>query len=85
MSSKSKFAWKDYWSNTPKRWRKLGDGVLAMGTFLAMGGLMQMENLKELYTTTQIRSFVTTSMVLGVVGKFLTNFFKDKENNDVVE
>jgi hypothetical protein len=78
----SKFNWKNYWKNTPKKWRKFGDAILAMGTFLAMGGLLQMENLKELYTITQIRTFVTISMVMGVVGKFLTNFFKDKESAD---
>ncbi len=78
----SKFNWKGYWKNTPKKWRKLGDSILAIGSFLAMGGLLQMENLKELYTITQIRTFVTTSMVLGVVGKFLTNFFNEKENID---
>ena len=85
MSSKFKFNSIHYWKSTPKKWRKFGDGILAMGTFLAMGGVMGMENLKELYTTTQIRSFVTISMLLGVIGKFLTNFFKESENNDVVE
>jgi hypothetical protein len=78
----SKFNWKGYWSNTPKKWRKLGDSILAMGTFLSVGGLMQMDNLKELYTIEQIRTFVTTSIVLGVVGKFMTNFFGDKPTND---
>jgi hypothetical protein len=76
---------KHYWKSTPKKWRKIGDSILAIGTFLATGGLMQMESLKELYTIEQIRSFVTISMVLGVVGKFLTNFFKEDENNDVIK
>jgi hypothetical protein len=80
-----KFNKQHYWKSTPKKWRKIGDSILAIGTFLATGGLMQMESLKELYTIEQIRSFVTISMVLGVVGKFLTNFFKEDENNDVIK
>jgi len=74
-----------YWQSTPKKWRKIGDSILAIGTFLATGGLFQMDSLKELYTIEQIRLFVSISMVFGVVGKFLSNFCKEDENKDVVE
>jgi hypothetical protein len=66
-----------YWSPTPKKWRKIGDTFLAVSSVLAIGGLWQFDNLKEIFTPTEIKLMIVTSIVLGVVGKFLTNFFKE--------
>ena len=68
---------KTYWKPTPKKWRKIGDTFLAVSSVLAIGGLWQFDNLKEIFTTTEIKGMIVTSIVLGVVGKFLTNFFKE--------
>lgn len=70
---------KNYWKPTPKRWRKIGDALLATSTVITVGGLFQFENLKEIFTIEQIRWLTMTPMILGVIGKFLTNFFKDPE------
>ena len=61
----------------PKKWRKTGDALLAAASVLAIGGLWQFDNLKEIFTPTEIKVMIVTSIVLGVVGKFLTNFFKE--------
>jgi len=66
-----------YWAPTPKKWRKIGDGLLASATVVAVGGIWQFDALKELFTTQQLRAMIISSIVLGVVGKFLTNFFKE--------
>jgi hypothetical protein len=66
-----------YWAPTPKKWRKIGDGLLASATVIAVGGIWQFDALKELFTTPQLRTMIISSIVLGVVGKFLTNFFKE--------
>jgi hypothetical protein len=66
-----------YWKPTPKKWRKTGDALLAAASVLAIGGLWQFDNLKEIFTPTEIKVMIVTSIVLGVVGKFLTNFFKE--------
>lgn len=66
-----------YWKPTPKRWRKIGDGLLAAASVLAIGGLWQFDNLKEIFTPTEIKTLIVSSIVLGVLGKFLTNFFKE--------
>lgn len=66
-----------YWKPTPKKWRKIGDGLLAAASVLAIGGLWQFENLKEIFTPTEIKTLIVSSIVLGVLGKFLTNFFKE--------
>jgi hypothetical protein len=67
----------NYWKPTPKRWRRIGDSMLAVASVLAIGGLWQFDNLKDIFTTVEIKGMIVTSIVLGVVGKFLTNFFKE--------
>ena len=66
-----------YWKPTPKKWRKIGDALLAVASVLAIGGLWQFDNLKDIFTPIEIKIMIVTSIVLGVVGKFLTNFFKE--------
>jgi hypothetical protein len=71
---------KNYWKPTPKKWRKLGDGLLAAAAIVAVGGVWQYDMLKEIFTTQEIKIMIVSSIVLGVVGKFLTNFFKEDDN-----
>ena len=66
---------KHYWMPTPKKWRRLGDGLLAGSTVLAVGGLWQFDNLKDVFTPNELKIMIVLSLVLGVIGKFLTNFF----------
>ena len=67
----------DYWKPTPKKWRKIGDTFLAVSSVLAIGGLWQFDNLKEIFTAAEIKGMIVTSIALGALGKFLTNFFKE--------
>jgi len=74
---------KRYWTPTPKKWRRIGDSLLAVSTVLAIGGLWQFDNLKDVFTPIELKVMIVLSIVLGVVGKFLTNFFKeDVTQND---
>lgn len=66
-----------YWKPTPKKWRKWGDSLLAVASVLAIGGLWQFDNLKEIFTPQEIKVMIVSSILLGVIGKFLTNFFKE--------
>ena len=66
-----------YKSPTPALWRKIGDSLLGVATLIAIGGLFQFDNLKEIFTTVELRWMIGGSILLGVVGKVLTNFFKD--------
>ena len=63
------------WAPTPKKWRKIGDTFLAVSSVLAVGGLWQFDNLKDIFTAFEIKSMIVTSITLGAIGKFLTNFF----------
>ena len=67
-----------YWKPTPKKWRKIGDTLLAVSSVLAIGGLWQFDNLKDVFTPFEIKAMILSSIVFGVVGKFLTNFFKEE-------
>lgn len=66
-----------YWKPTPKKWRKIGDSLLAVASVLAIGGLWQFDNLKDIFTAGEIKIMIVTSIAFGVIGKFLTNFFKE--------
>ena len=79
---KIKFMMKNYWSPTPKKWRKLGDSLLAVATILAVGGIWQWDTLKDLFTVIELRAIIGTSIGLGVIGKFLTNFFKEDDKTE---
>ena len=65
----------NYWRPTPKKWRKIGDSLLAVSTVLSIGGLWQFDNLKDVFTPNELKIMIVLSLVLGVIGKFLTNFF----------
>jgi hypothetical protein len=67
-----------YWKPTPKKWRKLGDTFLAVSSVMAIGGLWQFDNLKDIFTAFEIKSMIVSSIALGALGKFLTNFFKEE-------
>ena len=73
---------KNYWKPTPKKWRKVGDSLLAVASVLAIGGLWQFDNLKDIFTPSELKLLIITSIVSGVVGKFLTNFFKEEETEE---
>lgn len=72
---------KRYWKPTPKKWRRLGDSLLAVATVIAIGGIWQYDSLKEIFTPGELKVMIITSIVFGVVGKFLTNFFKTDDSD----
>ena len=57
---------KGYWGPTPKKWRQLGDALLATSTIIAT------YSISIDYKWTGV-----VALIMGVVGKFLSNFFTD--------
>jgi len=57
---------KNYSKNTPKFWRKLGDGLLGASTVITTFAIYE-----------EMKAVAITALILGVVGKFLTNFFTE--------
>jgi hypothetical protein len=62
-----KISKENYFKPTPKKWRQIGDSILVCGT--ALSGCMAFMEYKEI---------AIIAMVLTVVGKFITNFFKEE-------
>lgn len=59
---------KNYYKPTPKKWRKIGDALLAVSLVAVPAELAG-------------HAWLSISIfLLGVVGKFLTNFFSEDEN-----
>ncbi len=56
-----------YSSPTPKKWRKLGDALLAISTMITTYAIAD-----DWSKYAQL-----SALILGVIGKFLTNFFTE--------
>ena len=57
---------RNYYSPTPKKWRKIGDALLGVSAMGVPAVLMS-------YTWIGVTLFI-----IGIVGKFLTNFFSEE-------
>lgn len=57
---------KNYYKPTPVFWRKIGDCLLSVSLFVTGSGILLDKNWVAI-----------PALVIGVVGKFLTNFFSD--------
>ena len=60
---------KRYYAPTPKKWRKLGDALLAVSTTITASAIANHTNW-----------VAYTALAVGVIGKFLTNLFTDETN-----
>lgn len=79
---RKQFRFKNYYKPTPVFWRKIGDSMLAATTVIAVGGLWDFNNLTQYLTHNEIRFLIGSSIVLGIVGKTLSNFFTKEDNNE---
>jgi len=57
---------KGYYNNTPIFWRKLGDGLLAASAVITSSAIAGGNDI-----------LAYIALGLGVIGKFLTNFFAE--------
>lgn len=58
-----KFGWEQYSKPTPKKLRRLGDGLLLVSTIFTNESMADKPALASI------------ALITGVIGKFLTNFF----------
>lgn len=70
---------KNYYHPTPKKWRKVGDAILAVSVFVTSGGLLAFDTLEKIFTAHELKVIIGCAFVLGVIGKFLTNLFKEED------
>jgi len=67
VGHKTKFSMRSYWAPTPNKMRKIGDSLLGIFSVTSMSSMI-MDN----------KALAITSLVIGVVGKVLTNFFSEE-------
>lgn len=73
-----KFSLKNYYHPTPKFFRKLGDAILYGCGSIGATGLIAFDELKEIFSEHELKIVIVSVLILGFVGKFLTNFFKEE-------
>jgi hypothetical protein len=61
---KTTFSMKSYWAPTPKKIRKIGDTLLGVFSITSMSSMIY-----------DVKGLALASLIMGVVGKILTNFF----------
>lgn len=75
---------KHFYQPTPKKWRKIGDAILYGCGAVGGTGLVAFDQLKEVFSTSELKFIIGAVLGLGFLGKFLTNFFKeDKPDSDI--
>jgi len=57
---------KNYYLPTPKKWRKIGDGLLGASAFITAAAIGQ-----------DVELIAYIALAIGVLGKFLTNTFSE--------
>ena len=62
---------KNYWSPTPKKWRKLGDALLGASTTIT--GFAIANDSKYI---------AYAALICGVLGKVITNLFTETEQTE---
>lgn len=61
---KTEFSWKGYWKPTPLILRKIGDALLGVFSIVSVSSVI-----------TEHKDLAIASLVIGVIGKILSNFF----------
>lgn len=56
-----------YFKPTPKKWRKLGDALLAVSTTITTYAIVE-----------EYKWIALTAVLIGAAGKFLSNFFTEE-------
>lgn len=69
---------KNYYKPTPKKWRKLGDAILYGCGSIGATGLITFDQLKEIFAAHELKIIIGAVLILGFIGKFLTNFFHEE-------
>ena len=74
---------KNFYKPTPKKWRQIGDAILYGCGTIGATGLIAFDNLKDVFTQGELKIIIGAFLIMGFVGKFLTNFFKEDKTGEV--
>lgn len=68
---------KNYYQPTPAKWRKIGDSLLYACGAIGATGLFAFDELKQIFSETELKWIIGVALVVGFISKFITNFFKE--------
>lgn len=71
---KTQFTWKGYWKPTPLILRKTGDALLGIFSIVSVSSVI-----------TEHKELAIASLIIGVIGKVLSNFFTDSPVTEALE
>jgi hypothetical protein len=71
---------KNYYKPTPAKWRKIGDSILYGFGAIGATGLIGFDELKNIFSPKELKIIIGAILILGFVGKFITNFFKESKD-----
>lgn len=73
---------KKYYENpTKKRCRKIGDAILYGCGAIGATGLIGFDQLKDLYGPKVLKTIIGGVLILGFIGKFMSNFCKEEKKD----
>ena len=64
---------------TPKKWRKIGDALLAISSLVTGGGLLAFDQLTTVFAPHELKIIIGSAFIAGIVGKFITNMVEPKD------
>jgi len=73
-----KLSIKHFYKPTPKKWRKVGDALLAVSSLVTGGGLLAFDQLTSVFTPKELKAIIGSAFIVGIVGKFITNMVEPK-------
>lgn len=76
----AKFDWKGYFEPTPRLFRKIGDGILGIGSSISATTLIVGLNVESEKTQHLLMTITIITIALTTIGKFLSNFFKEDDD-----
>lgn len=82
MTTKIKKLTRRFYSPTPAKWRKIGDSILYGCGAIGASGLIGFDELKDIFSPKELKIIIGGILILGFVGKFITNFFKEETKTD---
>lgn len=69
----------NYYKPTPKKWRKIGDALLAVSSLVTGGGLLAFDQLTSVFAPHELKIIIGTAFLAGIIGKFITNMVEPKD------
>jgi hypothetical protein len=76
---------RQYYLPTPAKWRRIGDALLAAAGLVGGGGLLAFDQLKEIFDAHELKLIIGGVLILGIAGKFITNFFGPEKKEETQE